>query len=185
MSFNAGPWTDTEHNQFIEAVQLFDNKWRKLSLYIKTRSPSQIRSHAQKFILKIALKKKISFVNNNLERLKDKLDKVFPYRKDLHKTVFTFRNYLPKKIEDRSISCSEKSLDDKLQHTVQNFTLEGIQINKPKKIYENQYLSTQQVETFTIDGSFNNVIRYNIALLNQQISQVTKNLNILKELSKS
>lgn len=46
-------WTDEEHNKFMEALKLFDRDWKKIEAYIGTKSVIQIRSHAQKFFLKI------------------------------------------------------------------------------------------------------------------------------------
>lgn len=179
MSFNTGQWSDTEHNLLIKGVQLFDNSWRKLSLYIKTRSSSQIRSHVQKFIKKVALRKKIYFVNNDLERLKIKLDNVFPYRRDLYKTFIIFKNYLPKKMKRKVESSSEKSIDDKFQK-VHSFTLEAMEgvIKKEVKIYDNEYLATQLVNSFTVFGR-----NSTMSIIHQQISEVKKNLTIICELT--
>jgi SHAQKYF class myb-like DNA-binding protein len=48
-----GRWTDEEHVKFIEAIFIYGNEWKKVQNYLKTRTSSQARSHAQKFFLKL------------------------------------------------------------------------------------------------------------------------------------
>lgn len=70
-----GRWTRSEHIRFIQALTLYGRDWRKVQLYVKTRTSTQARSHAQKFIVKIKKKgsdlqsflRSIDF--NNLENL--------------------------------------------------------------------------------------------------------------------
>lgn len=58
-----GRWTKQEHNKFLEGIlisdlgiQLFGKNWKKIQSIVKTRSGSQIRSHAQKFFNKLERK---------------------------------------------------------------------------------------------------------------------------------
>ncbi|XP_020199312.1 protein REVEILLE 6 isoform X3 [Aegilops tauschii subsp. strangulata] len=50
-------WTDPEHDKFIEALLLFDRDWRKIEAFVGSKTViqfcSQIRSHAQKYFLKV------------------------------------------------------------------------------------------------------------------------------------
>ena len=48
-----GKWTDEEHQKFIEALYIYNYKWYYIRKYIPTRAPEQIRSHAQKFYLRL------------------------------------------------------------------------------------------------------------------------------------
>ena len=48
-----GKWTDEEHKKFIEALYIYNCKWYYIRKYIPTRAPEQIRSHAQKFYLRL------------------------------------------------------------------------------------------------------------------------------------
>lgn len=46
-------WTEPEHDKFFEALQLFDRDWKKIEAYVGSKSVIQIRSHAQKYFLKV------------------------------------------------------------------------------------------------------------------------------------
>ena len=48
-----GHWTDEEQQKFVEALLKYGKDWQLIEEYIGTRSSAQIRSHAQKFMLKI------------------------------------------------------------------------------------------------------------------------------------
>ncbi|XP_071739619.1 protein REVEILLE 6-like [Rutidosis leptorrhynchoides] len=46
-------WTDIEHDKFLEALQLFDRDWKKIEAFVGSKTAIQIRSHAQKYFLKV------------------------------------------------------------------------------------------------------------------------------------
>ena len=62
-----GRWIKEEHISFIKGCLLYGNDWKKIEKYVKTRTSTQIRSHAQKFLIK--LKKKYDIYDEN-KRLK-------------------------------------------------------------------------------------------------------------------
>jgi len=51
---NAGRWTNAEHALFLEGLRTFGKAWKKIALLIKTRTVIQVRTHAQKYFLKVA-----------------------------------------------------------------------------------------------------------------------------------
>lgn len=61
--YNSGRWTEEEHKKFIDGILEYGNEWKKVQKFIKTRSSTQARSHAQKFFLKI--KKNLTNFKNN------------------------------------------------------------------------------------------------------------------------
>ncbi|KAG8363300.1 hypothetical protein BUALT_Bualt19G0007900 [Buddleja alternifolia] len=46
-------WSDQEHDKFLEALQLFDRDWKKIEAFVGSKTVIQIRSHAQKYFLKV------------------------------------------------------------------------------------------------------------------------------------
>lgn len=65
-----GRWTKEEHQKFLlgnhifnSGLQLFGKNWKKIEGLIGTRSGSQIRSHAQKFFLKVEKEGEIDGIN--------------------------------------------------------------------------------------------------------------------------
>ena len=47
-----GRWSQKEHRLFLEGLKLYGKNWKVLSDHIKTRSCTQVRSHAQKHFIK-------------------------------------------------------------------------------------------------------------------------------------
>ena len=50
---NNGRWRPEEHLRFVEAILTYGNDWKKVQTFVGTRSCSQVRSHSQKFFLKM------------------------------------------------------------------------------------------------------------------------------------
>jgi SHAQKYF class myb-like DNA-binding protein len=59
-----GRWTYEEHLKFIEAIIKYGKKWKDIQNYIGSRCTSQIRSHAQKFFIKLKKMKENKFNYN-------------------------------------------------------------------------------------------------------------------------
>ena len=70
-----GYWAKSDHKKFIEALYLYDCNWKKIQKYIKNRIYNQVRSHAQKFYLKLKYFKdeelEIDFTTPNVKSLSD------------------------------------------------------------------------------------------------------------------
>lgn len=72
---NTGRWDDSEHRKFLMGFLQFGNNWKKVKTFVKTRTSSQIHSHAQKYLFKLKRKYfsvdksnlKITEENNEIE----------------------------------------------------------------------------------------------------------------------
>uniref|UniRef100_A0A453SYT3 Uncharacterized protein n=1 Tax=Aegilops tauschii subsp. strangulata TaxID=200361 RepID=A0A453SYT3_AEGTS len=46
-------WTEPEHDKFLENLLEFDRDWKKIEAFVGSKTVIQIRSHAQKYFLKV------------------------------------------------------------------------------------------------------------------------------------
>ena len=70
-----GRWTPEEQDRFLKGCYFFKNDWEKIKDYIKTRTIPQIRSHAQKYLIKICRKYSIKLTKKKFSnRLSKHLD---------------------------------------------------------------------------------------------------------------
>jgi SHAQKYF class myb-like DNA-binding protein len=53
---NNGRWGKNEHIRFLGGCLQFGNNWKKVETYVRTRTSTQIRSHAQKYLKKLEKK---------------------------------------------------------------------------------------------------------------------------------
>lgn len=51
---STGRWTREEHQLFVKGLELYGKGWKKIASLIKTRTVVQIRTHAQKYFLKLS-----------------------------------------------------------------------------------------------------------------------------------
>ena len=58
-----GHWTQDEHERFIEAINKYGKDWKKIMQVVGTRSSNQIRSHAQKYFIKLVLQQNKIMIN--------------------------------------------------------------------------------------------------------------------------
>ena len=73
-SYKTGRWTHEEHQKFVEAIFIYGNDWKIVQKHIGTRTSTQARSHAQKFLIR--LKKKLQIKSENDKITLNSLDKL-------------------------------------------------------------------------------------------------------------
>ncbi|KAK9060872.1 hypothetical protein SSX86_018052 [Deinandra increscens subsp. villosa] len=76
-------WSEPEHDKFLEALQLFDRDWKKIEAFIGSKTVIQIRSHAQKYFLKVQK----SGANEHLPPPRPKRKAAHPYPQKAAKNV--------------------------------------------------------------------------------------------------
>ncbi|KAJ0525760.1 putative transcription factor MYB-HB-like family [Helianthus annuus] len=81
-------WTEPEHDKFLEALQLFDRDWKKIEAFIGSKTVIQIRSHAQKYFLKVQK----SGTNEHLPPPRPKRKAAHPYPQKAAKSAPVLSN---------------------------------------------------------------------------------------------
>ena len=73
-------WTEEERNRFIQGIALVGINWKKIKTLIPTRTAVQVRSHAQKFFLRMKLCKDenlgIDFTLESVNNIKDMINQI-------------------------------------------------------------------------------------------------------------
>mmetsp|Transcript_62936 Transcript_62936/g.73240 ORF Transcript_62936/g.73240 Transcript_62936/m.73240 type:complete len:273 (-) Transcript_62936:326-1144(-) len=54
-----GRWTKEEHQRFVDAIKIHGKNWKKVEEYVGSRNGAQVRSHAQKYFLKLEKELKV------------------------------------------------------------------------------------------------------------------------------
>ena len=164
-----GRWNKEEHIRFIKGCLLYGNNWKKVKKYVKTRSSAQIRSHAQKYLIK--LKKKFhSF---------DLKDKFWNYNFDnevIENIVSNFNNvdmdrvekmilYIFKNSNGNSVSLSERGYNgidiDEINFNDYSFSDKEIKNKKKEKIFKICKISKDKKEFDLIEKN-NNILTIKI-----------------------
>jgi SHAQKYF class myb-like DNA-binding protein len=53
-SIRGGRWSSEEHDRFLAGFRIHGHKWKRVQQVVRTRSVTQVRTHAQKYLLKLA-----------------------------------------------------------------------------------------------------------------------------------
>ena len=169
-----GRWTLKEHIQFLQALNQFGLNWKKICdiHVIPSRTPIQIRSHAQKFFIKLKRCKDeelgIDFTSDNIKNINDMIAHIKSINKDYN--IVTIFLYLSEKCNINQ----EKKTIEQSNINIKNILCKDISlnfINNDKIIYENEnYENNIYKETNfnkqIINNNFNNITINNIFINN-------------------
>ena len=77
---NEGRWSKEEHDNFLDGIVQYGINWRKVKTLIDSRTPIQVRSHAQKFFRKLKMCKDeqlgIDFTKENISSIRDMIHQI-------------------------------------------------------------------------------------------------------------
>ena len=108
---NEGRWNYDEHLRFIEAINKFGNDWKEVQKYVGTRSSNQVRSHAQKFILKLKTFKDssigIDLTDNSVKNLTDIIKKIKEVEENNKNSNILL--LLSQKLSERNLKSNEET----------------------------------------------------------------------------
>ena len=180
-----GRWSQEEQERFLKWCYFFKNDWEKIKEYIKTRTIPQIRSHAQKYLIKICRKYSIKLSKKKFcNRLSKHLDITkIPYKGKSNisnmsiyeKNILEMFNYYNREviIDDNSSTnnTEDKSkniqLFNKLDASSNNniqFPTNSININKLNNIgiIDNNTNIKEKLENINENMKVNNIIPFSL-----------------------
>ena len=128
---NAGRWNKEEQKKFAEAVLNYGNNWKQIQNHVFSRNMTQVRSHAQKFLMKL---KETNFM------IKQNIDLNLSWTKTM--------NFLRKNIQYNELK--------ELLFSVEQNEEKKIERKKQKKIAENKKAKKKQKLIDSFDGNSNN-----------------------------
>ena len=181
-----GRWSQEEQDRFLKGCYFFKNDWEKIKDYIKTRTIPQIRSHAQKYLIKICRKYSIKLSKKKFSnRLSKHLDITkIPYKGKTNisnmsiyeKNILEMFNYY-----NREILREEEPLIDSNNNENQVTNI------KPFNNYDNSI--NYNLNLNTLNNTANLEIKNNLIEkennkdmlldINEQILNLNKNNNLL------
>ena len=126
---NEGRWSKEEHEKFLEGIALYGINWKKIKILIGTRTPIQVRSHAQKFYQKMKVCKDeilgIDFTSNSVSDIRDMINQI---KKNNYNIINTFK-YLADKCDNR-----EKSREYIIERNNKNIAFKKSELNNQSNI---------------------------------------------------
>ena len=115
---NNGRWTKEEQKRFAEAVLKYGNDWKNIQGYVASRNITQVRSHAQKFLMKLKesnfLKDKGLDSNLSWTKVINFLTSNLTYD-ELKEVLFSVEQTSNKKIEIKNCKNSKKIQKKKIK----------------------------------------------------------------------
>ena len=124
-NLNGGRWSKDEQFRFAEAVLKYGNDWKQIQSHVFSRNMTQVRSHAQKFLMKLkesnflkdrgldtnlSWTKVINFLTNNLTYFELK-EVLFSVEQTSNKKIEIKNNKNLKKIQKKKIK-KKNSLEE-------------------------------------------------------------------------
>jgi SHAQKYF class myb-like DNA-binding protein len=125
---NNGRWSKEEQIRFAEAVLKYGNDWKKIQSHVSSRNITQVRSHAQKFLMK--LKESNFLINKGLDqnlswaKIMNFLNSNLTYE-ELREVLFSVEQTGQKKISNKKVKNFKK-----IQKTSKKKEKENIKINE-------------------------------------------------------
>jgi len=185
---NEGRWSKEEHEKFLEGIALYGIKWNKVKTLIRTRTSSQVRSHAQKFYLKMKVCKDeilgIDFTLNSVRNIKDMINQI--KNNNINYNIINIFKYLTDKGDNsekpkeyKNISLKKNELinqsniinlkEDNSNINYNNFFFNhNNNINKIKKMREKENINDNELNDIIKITNQNNIfnILQNLLIVN-------------------
>ena len=177
-----GRWTEDEHNKFLEGLVKYGTVWKKIKTLIKTRTSVQVRSHAQKFYLKMKSCKDeslgIDFTLDSINSIKDMISQIKSINSNYDIiNIFKYLNNKYENIKKTQKSTNIKNKDNKDNNSLNEDTYHNEKINDEGSNKNYNCSSNNIIENQ--NNQFNLLEKNKESLfINQQInSSIINNIN--------
>ena len=196
-NFYNGRWTEEESNRFIQGIALFGINWKKINTLIPTRTYIQIRSHAQKFFLRMKLCKDenlgIDFTLESVKNIKDMINQI-KSKNPNYNVVFILRS-LSHGYANRKVFKKIKKIKNNRYKIYNNNIQKNEDINKfikldinnndiNKNYALNRGLFENNIFNAVINNNYNNNLEFNNAIQSKNINNNDNTFpNILNSLN--
>ena len=148
---NEGRWNNEENIRFLKAIYNYGNDWKEVQRYVGTRTTNQVRSHAQKFIMKIKTFKDseigIDFTLKEIKKPSDIVDII-------KKSEINNKN-------DNLLLLLNQKLSEKIIKNSGNFNIFNI-TNEANDIIKNSYINNIENGDNTIKSNIKEKEKNNI-----------------------
>ena len=116
LQYKEGRWSKEEKIQFLKGIALYGKNWKKIKKLIETRSSPQVRSHGQKFFIKMKkIKNKelgIDFTLDSITNINDMVQQIKQANKDAD-IVKIFMSLISKNEEIKEKTIEIKNREEK------------------------------------------------------------------------
>ena len=163
---NNGRWTKEEQKRFAEAVLKYGNDWKNIQGYVASRNITQVRSHAQKFLMKLKesnfLKDKGLDSNLSWTKVINFLTSNLTYD-ELKEVLFSVEQTSNKKIEIKNCKNSKKIQKKKIkkknsleeENKTNSKIMNDSNAQSDNTCYSNKYNSYEKNYNSDYDENFN------------------------------
>ena len=194
---NNGRWTKDEQKRFAEAVLKYGNDWKNIQSYVASRNITQVRSHAQKFLMKLkesnflkdrgldsnlSWTKVINFLTNNLTyaELKEVLFSVeqTSNKKIEIKNIKNLKKIQKKKIKKKNSLEEENETNSKIMNdsnAQSDNTCYSCKYNSYGKNYNSDYDEDYNIKQKIIKQEEDEILRKLIECFNNSYGDNTQN----------
>ena len=199
----SGRWKFKEHIQFLEGLDKYGVNWKKIRSLIKTRTLGQIRSHAQKFFMKLKQVKDeqlgIDFTSDNINSIVDMINNIKSINSDydiIKVFLYLSEKYAVMKKDKKSVIHKKKpnieidksSNSDNNKKKENNFNNNDIIINnanQDKNISNDNNVFNNNMPIFNNNFINNNIIHnyYNNNIFFMNNINIISNANIFDNFS--
>ena len=176
--FNYGRWTKEERFTFLQGISLYGANWKKIKGLIPSRTAIQVRSHAQKFRIKMKSCKDeqlgIDFTLPTIHSIKDMINKIRSVNSK-YNIVYIFKHLSDQHDRKRKLKKQNKNVIIHNESTINENKYNNLEENKNNYI-NNNIINNININDINKNGKINTSEKTKEK--NESNERINKNLSI-------